>query len=131
MGLRFENQKELKPKPSRCSSQKLVSGSVGNGDESKAALAVVSDEVCRPPNCILVLQRWSLAKGLIIESFLLEGSVLEHGEKSYVSFCNCLVELQLATIGCRGISSKKHDGKGAQDHVGPSTTCRLWVSSLS
>ena len=79
-----------------------------------------------------ILQSWPLAKGLRIESFLLEGNVLEHGEKSYVvSFCNCPLEMQLATVGWRGISSKKHDGKGAQDHVGPSTTCRLRLSSLS
>lgn len=70
MGLGFENQKELKPKPSRCSSQKLVSG-LGKGDESKTALAVVGDGECRSPNCIPILQRWSLAKGLRIESFFI------------------------------------------------------------
>lgn len=112
MGLGFENEEELKPKPSSCSSQKLVSGLVSKGDERKTTLAVVGDGECRSPNCIPIRQRWSLAKGLRIESFLLEGSVWEHGEKSCVSFCNCLMEMQLATLGCRGISLKKHDGKG-------------------
>lgn len=106
MGLGSENQKEPKPEPSRCSKQKLVSGSVGKGDGSKTALAVVSDGECGSPNCIFIPQRWPLAEGLRIESFLLEWSMLEGGEKRSYVFSNCLMEMQLVTVGCRGISTK-------------------------
>ena len=50
MGLGFENEEELKPKPSSCSSQKLVSGLVGKGDERKTTLAVVGDGHQAPPS---------------------------------------------------------------------------------
>lgn len=40
MGLESENQKGLKSKPNTFSNQKLVSGSVGKGDENKTVLAV-------------------------------------------------------------------------------------------
>lgn len=58
MGLESENQEELKPKPSN---QKLVSGSVGKGDESKIVLAVCLGVLVTPLHS-------SLSKMLRIES---------------------------------------------------------------
>lgn len=48
----------------------------------------------------------------------------------FVFFFNCR-EMQWGTADCTGISSKKHNVKGAQGHVGRSVACRLWASSLS
>lgn len=39
----LESETELKPKTSRCSNQKLISGSEDKGDRSKIALAISED----------------------------------------------------------------------------------------